>query len=69
MIRGVPKFGRNDPCWCGSGKKYKRCHVDVKTEWRLSDARANASNAAFAVSLTPCVTTVVPVTRNGAPWK
>ena len=18
--------GRNDPCWCGSGKKYKRCH-------------------------------------------
>jgi uncharacterized protein YecA (UPF0149 family) len=21
-----PKIGRNDPCWCGSGKKYKRCH-------------------------------------------
>jgi preprotein translocase subunit SecA len=21
-----PKLGRNDPCWCGSGKKYKRCH-------------------------------------------
>ncbi len=20
------KPGRNDPCWCGSGKKYKRCH-------------------------------------------
>jgi len=19
--------GRNDPCWCGSGKKYKRCHM------------------------------------------
>jgi preprotein translocase subunit SecA len=19
-------IGRNDPCWCGSGKKYKRCH-------------------------------------------
>jgi preprotein translocase subunit SecA len=18
--------GRNDPCWCGSGKKFKRCH-------------------------------------------
>jgi uncharacterized protein len=18
--------GRNDPCWCGSGKKYKKCH-------------------------------------------
>lgn len=22
----VPKRGRNDPCWCGSGEKYKRCH-------------------------------------------
>jgi preprotein translocase subunit SecA len=20
------KLGRNDPCWCGSGKKYKKCH-------------------------------------------
>ena len=24
--RSGPKVGRNDPCWCGSGKKYKRCH-------------------------------------------
>jgi preprotein translocase subunit SecA len=23
---GVPKVGRNDPCPCGSGKKYKQCH-------------------------------------------
>lgn len=21
------KLGRNDPCWCGSGQKYKRCHL------------------------------------------
>jgi preprotein translocase subunit SecA len=21
-----PKLGRNDPCWCGSGLKYKKCH-------------------------------------------
>jgi preprotein translocase subunit SecA len=20
------QIGRNDPCWCGSGKKYKKCH-------------------------------------------
>ena len=20
------KLGRNDPCWCGSGKKWKKCH-------------------------------------------
>jgi preprotein translocase subunit SecA len=24
--RDVPKVGRNDPCPCGSGKKYKKCH-------------------------------------------
>ena len=22
----APKLGRNDPCWCGSGLKYKKCH-------------------------------------------
>ena len=22
-----PQTGRNDPCWCGSGKKYKKCHL------------------------------------------
>ena len=21
------KRGRNDPCWCGSGRKYKKCHL------------------------------------------
>jgi preprotein translocase subunit SecA len=24
--RDMPKVGRNDPCPCGSGKKYKHCH-------------------------------------------
>src|SRR5262245_25684549 len=24
--RDEPKVGRNEPCWCGSGKKYKKCH-------------------------------------------
>jgi len=26
FIREGPKIGRNDPCPCGSGKKYKKCH-------------------------------------------
>jgi preprotein translocase subunit SecA len=26
VIRSYPKVGRNDPCPCGSGKKYKHCH-------------------------------------------
>ena len=25
-VRAAPKVGRNDPCPCGSGKKYKHCH-------------------------------------------
>jgi len=24
--RTPPKLGRNEPCWCGSGKKFKYCH-------------------------------------------
>ncbi|MDR1025047.1 MAG: SEC-C domain-containing protein, partial [Treponema sp.] len=26
VVRSYPKVGRNDPCPCGSGKKYKHCH-------------------------------------------
>jgi len=26
MVNSLPKVGRNDPCPCGSGKKYKQCH-------------------------------------------
>jgi preprotein translocase subunit SecA len=31
MRRERPKVGRNDPCWCGSGKKYKHCHLRSDT--------------------------------------
>ncbi|MEG0278527.1 MAG: preprotein translocase subunit SecA [Morganella sp. (in: enterobacteria)] len=30
MASGVRKVGRNDPCPCGSGKKYKQCHGALK---------------------------------------
>jgi SEC-C motif-containing protein len=26
VVRAGPKVGRNEPCPCGSGKKYKHCH-------------------------------------------
>lgn len=29
FVREQPKVGRNDPCPCGSGKKYKQCHGRV----------------------------------------
>ena len=28
MYDGIESPGRNDECWCGSGKKYKKCHRD-----------------------------------------
>jgi hypothetical protein len=37
-----PTPGRNDPCWCGSGKKYKKCHLD-------SDERPGPQSAAPAI--------------------
>ncbi|HWO12224.1 MAG TPA: preprotein translocase subunit SecA, partial [Polyangiaceae bacterium] len=35
--RAAPKIGRNDPCPCGSGKKFKQCHGSV-----LEDEQATA---------------------------
>jgi len=35
--RPIPKMGRNEPCHCGSGKKYKRCCYD-KDQETLRDA-------------------------------
>ncbi|MBP9643859.1 MAG: SEC-C domain-containing protein, partial [Budvicia sp.] len=30
VVRGERKIGRNDPCPCGSGKKYKQCHGQLQ---------------------------------------
>ena len=38
-VEPVKKLGRNDPCWCGSGKKYKSCHMESDNR-RYSAARA-----------------------------
>jgi len=29
LTRSTRKMGRNERCWCGSGKKYKKCHLDL----------------------------------------
>ncbi|HET6345835.1 MAG TPA: SEC-C metal-binding domain-containing protein [Myxococcota bacterium] len=33
-IRAHAKLGRNDPCHCGSGKKYKKCHEPIDMLYR-----------------------------------
>ncbi|MGI6203670.1 MAG: preprotein translocase subunit SecA [Anaerovoracaceae bacterium] len=35
--REHPKIGRNDPCWCGSGKKYKNCHMQSDLEEEMKN--------------------------------
>ena len=40
-----PNLGRNDPCHCGSGKKYKQCHL-AEDEAKARTERAKAAEAA-----------------------
>jgi uncharacterized protein YecA (UPF0149 family) len=45
------ELGRNDPCSCGSGKKYKKCHLVADEEARskaLAQAAATAKASAEA---------------------
>ena len=37
-------LGRNDLCWCGSGKKYKKCHLN-KDEHKQREAKIAAQFA------------------------
>ena len=32
-----PRLGRNDPCWCGSGRKFKQCHLGRRAPATLAD--------------------------------
>ena len=38
------KIGRNEPCPCGSGKKYKKCCLDKPEEQRYAEAVSNSIN-------------------------
>lgn len=39
--QAVPDLGRNERCWCGSGLKYKGCHM-AADDRRRSAARSGA---------------------------
>jgi uncharacterized protein YecA (UPF0149 family) len=36
----IPTLGRNDQCWCGSGKKYKACHLAADDRKRTAERNA-----------------------------
>jgi len=45
----VSQTGRNDPCYCGSGKKYKKCHLEqdeLRDQKKRQEAALNAAKVA-----------------------
>lgn len=45
LRRDVPKVGRNDPCPCGSGKKYKQCHMRLDEVTAAKSGQAQRTGA------------------------
>jgi methionyl aminopeptidase len=42
------KPGRNDPCYCGSGEKYKKCHMKIDQEKEKERRQLKAAGQVFA---------------------
>jgi hypothetical protein len=68
-------LGRNDPCHCGSGKKYKTCHLE-KDEAAGRKARTKAAETAEAAPEaeapaegTPQKAAATPKPSTRQPWK
>ncbi|MCA9539835.1 MAG: methionyl aminopeptidase [Myxococcales bacterium] len=55
-MRTMNAPGRNDPCWCGSGKKYKRCHLGV--------APPPEATAAPVIKAAPAIVAAPPVSQS-----
>src|SRR5213594_2263899 len=53
----MTKLGRNDPCHCGSGKKYKKCHLEADLRGRTTihqpQSGLESSSASMAVENLP----------------
>lgn len=67
----VTEIGRNDPCHCGSGKKYKQCHL-AADEAKARDARRQAEAEAPVEAPAPAGAGVQPAQRRpptAKPWK
>ena len=42
--REAKALGRNDSCWCGSGAKYKRCHMESDKVRESSRTRVSCTS-------------------------
>lgn len=47
------KIGRNDPCPCGSGKKYKKCCEAADQQKALADLEQQQADAAASAAAAP----------------
>jgi hypothetical protein len=74
MAEAKPAPGRNEPCHCGSGKKYKQCHLE-KDEASRRKARAkeqekaDAPGAGEAAADAPKSAAPPPRHQTHQPWK
>ena len=67
-----PRPGRNEPCYCGSGKKYKQCHL-LQDEAANAAARATAAAEvpaeAVEAAATPAVPSRAAKSKTHQPWR
>lgn len=49
MGGNMRKLSRNDLCWCGSGKKYKKCHMEI--DMAQESVRTNDSSSVTGVAV------------------
>jgi hypothetical protein len=62
-------LGRNDPCHCGSGKKYKQCHLaEDEAKQRASRAKA-AAEAPAPAEASAVAAPSGPKHQTRQPWK
>jgi hypothetical protein len=69
-VSAIP--GRNDPCHCGSGKKYKQCHLgadEAKERAARAKAAADAPAPATEAEAASSAPSAAPRHQTRQPWK
>ena len=69
----MSRIGRNDPCHCGSGRKYKKCCIDVDQSWRGTNHAETSTLTMVRMNTARQTSTMTMVRMNTArqkssPW-
>ena len=65
----MASLGRNDPCHCGSGKKYKHCHLDKDEAAARAAREKQAAEPAATPEAAPAVEQRSRRHQTRQPWK